>query len=358
MLTLVRVRSFLLLLLLVASAGSAAPATPSTVLELPTDLQPLPMVVTFATTHELPLDGFEDLAESREAKAGDKVIALVNLEKKGKATQWLIAVQIGVLTVEEMNAETPPPMTLFTSTGRHLEFSHSPVALELTTYGPFEAEAGRNKTSKVERKHARSLVNAQFLALGLDQVCRAGLRLAEVASKSERSEKSGLGFSSSAFSEKEIEVGRAWAETMGITETDERALASMMPALMAYFHVAQSAPGLQEILGEILNKPSLAWSFLRSGGKLEPYFNANTNNLTTLDPGAWQIPGKLVYGFPYVLSLNAKPTLNCALAVTEPKPPLLACAGIIGLTAEPVKPDGRRLAIRVLAARRASDSQP
>ena len=148
-------------------------------------------------------------------------------------------------------------------------------------------------------------------------------------------------------------AAKSWADALSLTLEDERSLLAASPALFAFFDVAQQTPGLQGILEELLDKPSLVWSFLLHGGKLEPFFGFEMTGVKRLDSAAWGLPGRPVYQLPFTLSLNQKPVLNCALAVTSTESPLLTSAGIVGLTAVSTRPNGPRFFIRILAAHRA-----
>jgi hypothetical protein len=56
------------------------------------------------------------------------------------------------------------------------------------------------------------------------------------------------------------------------------------------------------------------------------------------------------YGFPFVLEVNDKPALSCNLAVVSARPPLLTCAGIIGIAAQSPDGKGPHLMVQLMAA--------
>jgi hypothetical protein len=68
----------------------------------------------------------------------------------------------------------------------------------------------------------------------------------------------------------------------------------------------------------------------------------------------WARPGDSLYRFPVVIDLNGKPALRCTLIVNSPRPPLLTCAGIVGVAAEPAESSDKRIEIRVVSARRSA----
>src|SRR2546422_9385059 len=59
-----------------------------------------------------------------------------------------------------------------------------------------------------------------------------------------------------------------------------------------------------------------------------------------------------VYHLPLVLKLNKDPALTLTFVVTSPNPPLLACAGVVGLLAEKPGQTQNYLTFRVLTARK------
>lgn len=347
----VAVAKSLLTLIASVAIGRAAPdASHTREIDLPLTLEPFPAVVAYANRQHVPVSGLVSPEPTASAFVGDEITALVELENRTIPKQWLVSIRIVGLTDREKRAKSPAPLLLYTSTGRQIEFGYKPVAVELLTLAPFfenEKVPGRAREKK-----ARAILNAEFLSLGLDGASRTGRRIYDAARKLPGRSLSRFAFSSTPFPAEGIEATKKLAESIGLTREDERAFTSMMPALFAFFRVAQNAPGLSDILDELVDKPSLIWSFFRHGGALEPFFHNTMSGIRVLDSKLWRTGEDPVYRFPVTVALNGKPTLTCALAVTSPYPPLLACGGIVAAAAEPTENDGRRLTIRVLATRR------
>jgi xanthosine utilization system XapX-like protein len=54
-----------------------------------------------------------------------------------------------------------------------------------------------------------------------------------------------------------------------------------------------------------------------------------------------------------LLDLNRQPALNVTLVVTSPRPPFLACGGIVGMLAENPAEKEEYMTMRLISARRA-----
>ena len=78
-------------------------------------------------------------------------------------------------------------------------------------------------------------------------------------------------------------------------------------------------------------------------------------DLAEADPAGWVLPGLALYQLPVAVELNSTPALHCTLLVTSPQSPLLTCAGIVGIAAEPPGKKDKRLDVRIIAAHRATD---
>ena len=123
-----------------------------------------------------------------------------------------------------------------------------------------------------------------------------------------------------------------------------------LPALMEFLDIVRSTPGLQEILLEVLDKPSVIDVF-RHGGRADIGFNF---------VGGGPSPGRAMFwkdakerelgGLAFELSVFGKPALDVALFVTAPVPPLEVGAGILAVLAwSPSKPD-KVVVVRILSS--------
>lgn len=120
---------------------------------------------------------------------------------------------------------------------------------------------------------------------------------------------------------------------------------------MAFAETIEMTPGLRDILWEIAEKPS-AWSIVRRGGRIDTMIDVRETPVR-VDSGPWpSVTATGVFRMPLRLLLNGQPTLRCALMVTAPRPPLLTCAGIIGIEAGPPEGSTKHLSVRLVASRR------
>jgi hypothetical protein len=152
------------------------------------------------------------------------------------------------------------------------------------------------------------------------------------------------------FSEAEVAKGRELAERLKLTAGQERALMGSIPALLSYFDIVQNTPGLSDILYEIVDLPS-AWSLVRNAGikSIGLRFGKGAGESSA---ALWGLAGSAaVYDFPLFLELNEQRALNLKFVVTSPNPPLLACAGVVGMFAEHPVDTEKYLTLRIVSAR-------
>ena len=337
-----------------ASVGDAATATPRNPY-----VAPFPGVATFAQSQKIPLTGIEFRAADSTSRDGDRIVALVTLSEGGRQRQWLVQLTSVPFTEEEKRqierAKAKLALDMFTSAGTEVTLHSAPSAMEARTAGPFhDVPAGAvTKPAKVSEKRARTLVVGGFLGLGLDRFSRAArkLRQAVAAAAPPPAEKLEWKVAMQPFAPEVVARNRPLAEALDFTPDDERALFAGPLAIRAFFDVAQKTPGLQEILGELLDKSSLAWSLLTHGGKLVPDFKPDFEALgTPVNSSAWGSDLPALYRCPLLISLNEKPILRAELIATAPQPPLRNCAGIVGISVESASDETKFLTIRVLAA--------
>ena len=69
-------------------------------------------------------------------------------------------------------------------------------------------------------------------------------------------------------------------------------------------------------------------------------------------PAQWGVPdGSRVFTLPIRVELSQQPALNATLLVTDPRPSLLACGGIVGFVAQNPKNDEIYVTLRVISTR-------
>jgi hypothetical protein len=289
-----------------------------------TSIPPLPALQAYAADQHIELGRFSIPAGATAARVGDTITTLVSLRKHGHEQQWLVLFKIADLTDAERASKPPPDLFLQQdNSGEPIQFSNAHrLALDIETTGPFSDQ--RSSPAPATR-HARALMSLDFLGLGLDKSCRI-------------------------WKERTPSLTAQTAPPLSAEES--RAGCGFFPALMAFLDAAQTTPGLRDILWNIVQKPSL-WSIVRRGGRIDTalYFSEIP---ALLNPAPWRsITAADVFRMPMNLRLNDQPVLRCALIVTAPRPPLLTCAGIIGIEADPPDGSAKHLSVRLVASRRA-----
>ena len=96
--------------------------------------------------------------------------------------------------------------------------------------------------------------------------------------------------------------------------------------------------------------PSL-WSIVKHGGiNAGIEFQLKDVHPVTL-PTQWNLPGDApVYTLPMSITLNGQSAINSTLLITDPRPPLLGCGGIIGFVAENPTDSQNYMTLRVISA--------
>jgi len=298
--------------------------------DIPEDIPLQPAVVAYAKEHSIPLERFEIADSSARALPGDTMVALITLRDAGIARQWLTQFTVAVLTDKERASSPNTESKVQFDNGHTYIFNSGEIlALEIATTGPFGAG---EKTPPAER-HTRASLNLEFLGLGLDSACSIVLNAFENSEPNEV------------------------PKTVTLSEQQERTFAGLSPALNAMFESIQNTPGLREILWEIAEKPSV-WSIVRRGGKIEPSMDlGDKSRWGIVAPLTWAPAGVPIYRLSPSLLLNRKLAVDFSLIVVAPRPPLLTTAGVIGIVATSPGSKSKRLDIRVLAARRASEQK-
>ena len=216
-----------------------------------------------------------------------------------------------------------------------LSGSRDTVALRVRFLGPFAQ--GAPVRSAMPEELERVLVSPELLRLGLDQTCRIWVRiqanLQQLRSGGAPSDLFlPLESSTARFPDEIVEKTRAAAARIGFTADDESAFYGMELALESFVRIVESSPAAETILRGVVEQPSL-WSRLTHLG-VDGNVTTSPRDIRPIDPNPWGLPAA-AYRLPFGLSLNGQPALDGTLAVTEPRPPLLASAGILGLGGVP-----------------------
>jgi hypothetical protein len=267
------------------------------------------------------------------------VTALVTLVEKSHRTQWLLSVNADREGPSITNK--PAKRVMHSTTGRKFEFESTPVPVSVRTLGPYDA-SNQKRTLKATDKTARVSLQQGYLALGLDNAAKAAMRLRESKTKG------GLAYGPRPFGEKALARARELTNIIHFTVEEERALGGAGPALESYFTIVQQTEGLSDILFKLVDLPSM-WSIARNRG-VTANFEFGSKRIRERHVAA---ENPAVYEIPLALELNGQAALEITLVATRPQPPLLACAGIIGLVANRPGVKDTYLIVQLLSAKRA-----
>jgi hypothetical protein len=331
---------------LLLGSSLAVGAAPVTDLAPPKLTLPFPRVVAVAAAQNLPLVGIDPFETSAELSTGDFVTVLFTLSEGARQQQWLAEFR----AVDAMAQESAPAKagsaTIYTSTGEKFMFTSRSVALSLRIFGPCELDSAPAKP--IAEKPARILVKSDFLSAGFNRSIETALRLREA--------KINLPYhlAPSPFPAERTAKDKAVVAAAGVTIEDERAIAATGPALMEFLRLAENTPGLKEIAFKIMDLPPI-WAWV-TGGDTGFFFEPPT--MTRLEGAPWGVAGTTVYRAPFTYWLKGAAAIQGQFYFAPPQPPLLTCAGVVGLEVHSPKHPEKRLELRVLAARRKSTSPP
>lgn len=280
----------------------------------------------------------------------DTVTLLVQAVDDKTLRQWAVVLSINDLKPEEKKLRSPA-FSMYLNTGRKVEFSPGPFeGLLIHVFGPFSDTNGSGHAKDI---WAGSLVDPQFLGLGLDQTAALLRRLDQKSAEDPTRKFPNFACNTRPFPPEQTPPIRTWADRLGITENEEHSYAGGVPALLYFFQIASQTPGVRDIVIEAIDIPW--WSIAAHGGRIANTHFELLSPFEELSAAAWDLPPEMrVYSMGLRLDLNGKPALHCRLALTTPRVPLLNCAGIVGLAA--MRPDGKgpHLMVRVMAAKPAA----
>jgi len=334
-----------------------AVAAANEVLNFKDDIFAVPFAATreVASENTVPLQGFASWTSRDHPVAGDSVTILVTGTGMAERKQWLI-----VLSAEDSSLAAPESspakdIILFTNTGSEIHYTNTPVPLLMRIWGPFFQAATEDETSRQHPRatEAHDTVNESMLRLGFTRACIAMMQLHQARKEGRLAPDAMFGVGIKPFSRRELEEGSHLAAATGFVREDERAIAGTVPALMEYFDIAARSPGIRDLIWELVEKPSV-WSVVRRMGRVECGVTFLSKGVAAVAASPWGLPATVdVFKIPFTLKLNGETGLHCILVVTQPRPPLLISAGILGLSVQSPNDDANRLLLRVIAARTA-----
>jgi hypothetical protein len=290
--------------------------------------EPLQIIRDYVAAEKIAVGKMDLRGVDSVSEIGDSVLALATYSDGAKVfQQWLIELTLVDKNAKESKAAAEKTQTLYTNTGGHYEFRSSRSALALRTIGPFTKET--KLTDKIPVLKARSLVSTEYLGIGLNLTAEALIKIrSKAATANKEKHRFSLDTSGVRFSDARIEEGKRIAQLYEITPDNDRAFAASIPALMEFFNAVRRAPGLNSILFQILEKPSV-WSLVTKGG-LDVSLNLNMNGTQLVD----KIGPDTLYKLPVTLVLNKQAALKTQLFVCTPRPPLRNSAGVFGIIAQ------------------------
>ena len=327
----------------------------------PFAITPFPAVIATAEAQKIPLHGIALAAPGSESQPGDIVVALVSLSEKDQERQWIVQLAAVPFSSDEQReydkVKDKLVLNLYTSFGTEVRLGAALQVIEARTIGPFFPEGFRRTTKSAVSgdRRARALIGTGFLGLGLDRYATSLLKLKHLTDDPPAkpgTTKPSWKVAQTPFPAEIVAQNRPLASQNGFEPEDERSLLGGIAALGAFFDAVRQTPGLQDILSELPDKGSLAWSLITHGGQLKPNFIPDIASIAPVDSSSWSADLPPAYHCPLALTANDKPMLACDLIVTAPRPPLRNCGGIIGASVSPTGDRSKRLVIRVLAAGR------
>ena len=346
-------------------AGMCAPyylkaevSPPSIQAALP-EVAPLPAVTTFALAHGIPITEIELAPDGEGLRAGDSVTLLIALYTGQRYSQWLAIMQADKLSVSEKHRRPPiGDVVRYTTTGNELHYHiTASTALKVRFIGPFFDDSTASTSSVPGEQNERILVSPEFLGLGLDQTCRIWVRLQDNlkqlrAAGGDRDDLFlPLESSTARFPDSVVAKTRIAAAKIGFTLDDERPFYGMELALEDFGRIIASSPAADKMFKEVAEKPSLWSTFSHLG--IEGNVTTSPQDIRLIDSSSWRVALQ-AYRLPFQLSLNGQAALDGVLVVTAPRPPLLACAGVLGISAAAPHDPSKHLLIRVVAAHHGS----
>jgi len=307
-----------------------------------TAVPPFAPLIAAAQAKNIPLEQIDPATDEDRLDPGDSISALITLFEKNRRKQWLVYLEVVAPTADEGARKPPPPMVMYSSYGGTQVCVSVPAFVVVRTLGPFD---DKTKPGKAPEKSARFELNKGHLSLGLHQAAAAFQALEQGPVRGNWSVRH------RPFTEEQLAKGREMATRLQLSPETERAMIGTIPALLSYFEVVRNSPGLSDIFFEVVDLPS-AWSIIRHVGikSVSLRFNKGAGQTKA---GLWGLPDSAPAShFPMVLDLNDQRALNLRFVVTSPNPPLLACAGVVGMLAEHPSEKEKYLTLRVVSARR------
>jgi len=311
--------------------------------------RPLPALCAAADRAGFPLAGIAVGAREAGPARGDRAVALVSygsLAGRVIPTQWFLRLTMAAPVGAPASGGD---LVLYSTQGDSFAFhSGTKAAIDVDLLGPVGGPTALRAPLPTRRQVQAS---ADFLMLDISRATAAIHRIRAQIKDRPPSERGNFGIASVPFPAAEVEKDRRQLEPYHLTVDDRRSFAGMLPAFAEFLGIVRNTPGLQEILWQVLERPSV-FDFIRHLGNENPNFtvdfaeSVDSGDLFWAEPARRQ-PAELMV---VTLDFSGKPVLRIGLMAVAPRPPLEVTAGVLAAAAwGPAHPD-RVVVVRVLSA--------
>ncbi len=307
-------------------------------------------LIKFAQKDNISISGIHLAPQNSKPCFGDNVTLLVTLINGDEPQQWLSIIRQDSLTKEEKELSPLPENVIYTSTGRVLKFRNTRTALNVFFIGPFTRNGRENydQLNYLLSKPNRILLSEEQLNLGLDNYGRTAIALTKRANQAKAKEDDLFYIGAPVpLTKDQLEKGQKYFDLIHPTEYEERVRFSVTLALDDFLSATLKINDFSNLLNEVLNRPSI-WSVISNLGVSRGllYNPAEVKLIDAKDIGI----NLITYEQPIRLTLNGQAALNAFIIMTEARPPLQTCAGIVKIYAEDPLDNIKKLIIQLIAA--------
>jgi hypothetical protein len=334
------------------AANALAAVAPEGATEREFSSQPVPALIAFARTRNIPLEQI-DIAGSQRPRKGDQVTLLFTLVRGEAREQWVATLTGDELTPAEAALKPQSQATIYTFTGQKLQFERTRTALNVYLAGPFSVSGTNGPSREPLEVHHRTLVTAEYLVHGLEPFAHSAMDVGRRMHARGWTDRDGYAAGFGPFSEGALQVGRRFAEKFQLTAEEERLENEAYLAMVSFFDTARGIPEFNNLAKTAIDFPSL-WSLTKNFG-LSSTMLFRWVDVRPIEPEGISIK-QPTYRFPLTVLLNQTVATRASLVVTASHPPLHISAGILAIIAEHPTDRTRRFVMQVIAARRGSDS--
>ena len=345
-----KVIRYTVLILFFISAAKAQNSIDSTLKTPDSITTPFPSLVEFANKHDIALNNIAIGGSDSQPEKGNSVTFLLTLHQDSSIQQWLSIISQDSLTPNETKMKPLRDKTLYSSTGRVFKYKNTRTALNVNIIGPFEVTKSESENifkDQLDNPH-RVFVSKEYLNCKLDRYAETAMAITR------RCEAAGVkgGYlfhigSSKPISKKNLEKGKSYIRYTNATYEEEQRVFNVSFALKSFYAAAMEIKEFREIVYKVMDKPS-GWSAITHFG-LRPFLRYASADVQPFDAKGLGIDFP-AYELPLQLFLNDKLAFKSSIIMTESRPPLQACAGIVVTYIEHPVEKGKSLLIQLISA--------